>query len=147
MLCKVQLHRSPGTLKATFLRDWKSTGKCIAREPHQVVASISQMWQKDAEMDKTTRRFVTSGNSDMDNNGTIWSLNPHISTAYENILKKFTYMCDRDTVVNRERKCKISTQIRLYGECPRPLLFKLQFIWGKIIQIIYIPPRINPSEH
>ena len=38
-------------------------------------------------------------------------------------------------------------QMRLYGECVCPLLFKLQCILGKIVQRIYIPSTISPSEH
>ena len=52
--------KSPGTLRALCQQDWKSTGKLVAREPNQKDASSSsQVWQKDAEMDKSTRRLVS----------------------------------------------------------------------------------------
>ena len=51
--------KSPGTLRAPCQQDWNSTVKLVAREPSQKdAASSSQVWQKDAEMDKSTRRLV-----------------------------------------------------------------------------------------
>ena len=53
--------KSPGTLMAPCQHDWKSTGKLAAREPTQkYAASSSQVWQKDAEMHKSTRRLVAA---------------------------------------------------------------------------------------
>ena len=52
------------------------------REHNQDAASCSQVWQKDAEMDKSTRKLVASGISDIDGDGTMWPHNLHISTAY-----------------------------------------------------------------
>ena len=82
----------------------------MAREPNQDAASSSQVWQKDAEMDKSTRRLaaeekdeelrdfnenlkstrklVASGNSDIDSTGTIWPHNLHISSACVSHLEK-----------------------------------------------------------
>ena len=82
----------------------------MAREPNQDAASSSQVWQKDAEMDKSTRRLaaeekdqelpnfhenlkstrklVASGNSDIDGIGTIWQYNLQISTVCVSHLEK-----------------------------------------------------------
>ena len=95
--------KSLGKLKASCHPDWKSTGKLGARKDNQDAASSSQVWQKDAEMDKSTRRLVAaekdqelqnahenlkstrklvaSGISDIDGNGTMWPHNLPISTA------------------------------------------------------------------
>ena len=81
------------------------------REPNQDVASSSHVWQKDAEMDKSTRRLVAAekdqehqnfhenlkstrklvahGNSDIDGIGTIWPHNLQTSIAYVSHLEKF----------------------------------------------------------
>ena len=103
--------KSPATLRAPCQQAWKSTGKLAASEPILWdAASSSQVWQKDAEMDKSTRRLVArekdqellnihenlkssrklvaSGNSDIDGSGTIWPHNLHTSTAYFSHLKK-----------------------------------------------------------
>ena len=37
--------------------------------------------------------------------------------------------------------------MRLYGECLCPLLFKLQFILGKIVPRTDVPPGISPRDH
>ena len=86
--------KSSGTLRAPCQQDWKNTRKPVAREPNQKdAASSSLAWQKDAEMNKSTRRLVAaekdqellnlhenlkstrklvaSGNSDIDDIGTI----------------------------------------------------------------------------
>ena len=55
--------KSPGTLRTLCQQDWKSTGKLVAREPNQDATSSSQVWQKDAEMDKSTMKLVANGNS------------------------------------------------------------------------------------
>ena len=82
-----------GTLGAPCQHDWKNTGKLVARELDQDAASSSQVWQKDTEKDKRTRRLVAakkdqellnfheylkstrklvgSGNSDIDGIGTV----------------------------------------------------------------------------
>ena len=103
--------KSLGTLRAPCQQDWKSTGKPVAREPNQKdAASSSQVWQKDAEMDKSTRRLAAaekdqellnfhenlkstrklavSGNSDIDGNGTIWTHNLQKSTTTFHIFEK-----------------------------------------------------------
>ena len=59
------------------------------------------------------------------------------------ILRKFFRMCDRDTVVNREKIGRSRCKYDYVVLCP--LLFKLQFILIKIAQRIYIPPKISPS--
>ena len=99
---------TPGTL-STRLEEYRE--KPVAREPGQKDAASSlQVCQKDAEMDKSTRRLVAaekdqellnfhenlkstrklvaSGNSDIDGNGTKWPHNLHISTAYVSHLEK-----------------------------------------------------------
>ena len=102
--------KRPGTLKALCRKDWKSTGELVAREPNQDAASSSQVWQTDAEMDKSTTRLVVAekdqelanfqknlkstrkhiapANSDIDGNGTIRPHNLHISTVYVPLLEK-----------------------------------------------------------
>ena len=51
---------SPGIFRAHCQHDWGSTGKFVAREHNQDVASSSQVWQKHAEMDKSRRRLVAA---------------------------------------------------------------------------------------
>ena len=87
--------KSPGTLRAPCQQDWKSTGKLVAREPNQDAASSSQVWQKDAEMDKSTTRLVASGNSDIDGIGTVW---PH------NLLKYIVYVPSLEKVFSNVRQ-------------------------------------------
>ena len=82
----------------------------VQRELNQDAASSSQVLQKDAEMDKSTRRLeaaeenqellnfhehlestrklVASGNSDINGIGTIWQHNLHISAAHASHLEK-----------------------------------------------------------
>ena len=122
--------KSPGTLRAPCQQDWRSAGN-LQREPNRKdAASSSQVLQKDAEMDKSTRRLVAaekdqellnlhenlkstrklvaSGNSDIDGNGTILSHNLNFLLPTFHILRKFSRLCDRDTIANRETKWKIS---------------------------------------
>ena len=54
----------------------------------QDAASSSQARQKDAKMDKSTRRFVASRSSDIDGIGTVWPHNLHVSTACVSHLEK-----------------------------------------------------------
>ena len=62
------------------------------------------MWQKDAEMDKSTRRLVASGNSltvVLAQYGHTFSI--YLLPAFH-ILRKFFLMCDRGIVANWETK-------------------------------------------
>ena len=52
--------KSPGILRAPCHPDWKSTGRPVAREHNQDAASSSQVWQKDAILDESTRRLVAA---------------------------------------------------------------------------------------
>ena len=102
--------KSPGILKTRCREDWSSTRRLAAREPNRDAASSSEVWQKDAEMDKSTRRlvsaeedqelknvhenlkstrkFVASGNSDIDGIDTVWPLNLQKSTVCVSHLEK-----------------------------------------------------------
>ena len=50
--------KSLGILRAPCQLDWKSTGRLVAREHNQDAASSSQVWQKDAILDESTRRLA-----------------------------------------------------------------------------------------
>ena len=100
-------------------------------------------------MDKSTTKLVASGNSDIDGIGTVW---PH------NLLKYIVYVPDLEKVFSNVRQkygLKPGDKMETLGvdafffgkKCLCPLLFKLQFILGKINQRIYIPLKISPSEH
>ena len=52
--------KSPGILKGLCRTDWPSSGKPVAREHNQDTALSSQMWQKDAKMDESTRRLAAA---------------------------------------------------------------------------------------
>ena len=161
--------RSRWTLRALCQQDWKSTGQLEARELSQDAASSSQVWQKDAEMDKSTRRLVAAekdqellnfhenlnsmrkleacGNSDINGVGKIWPQNLSVSTACVPHLEKvFSNVRQRYGLKLGDKMESLDVNAAIWGMlCP--LLFKLQFILGKIMQRIYIPSKINPSEH
>ena len=52
--------KSPWILRAPCHPDWKSTRKPDAREHNQDAPSSSQVWQKSAIMDESTRRLVAA---------------------------------------------------------------------------------------
>ena len=135
--------KSLGTLRAPCHPDWKRTGKLVAREHNQDAASCSQVWQKDAEMDKSTRRLAASGISDIDGKGTPWPQSAYIYrlrfTSWESSLECATEI--------RSQTGRHNGRSRFCGECSCPLLFKLTFILGTIVPRIYIPSKISPSEH
>ena len=84
----------------------------MAREPNHDAASSSQVWQKDA-MDKSTRRLVAAEkdqellNVHENLKSTVLAQNGHTISIYPllafHILRKFSRMCDRDTVANLEK--------------------------------------------
>ena len=104
-------------------------GGLVAREHNQDAASSSQLWQKDAILDESTRRLaaaekhqellnfhenlkstrkpVASGNSNSEGTDKIWPHNLQTSTAYIPHLEKFS-RTPRDIVSVRETKCNIS---------------------------------------
>ena len=113
--------KSPVTRRAPCHPDWKRTGKLVAREHNQVAASCSQVWQKDAEMDKSTRRLAASGISDIDGKGTPWPQSAYIYrlrfTSWESCLECATEI--------RSQTGRHNGRSRFCGECSCPLLFKL----------------------
>ena len=66
-------------LKALCQKNGSSAGKPEAREFNRYAASSSQEWQKDSVLDVSTRRLVTSGNSEIESKETNWSHNLHKS--------------------------------------------------------------------
>ena len=111
--------KSAGILRAPCQPDWNSTGRPVAREHNQDGASSSQVWQRDTEMDESTRRLVAaekdqqllnfhqnpksarklvaSGNSDIDGTGTVWPHNlhfisasvPHLEKVFSNVKQRY----------------------------------------------------------
>ena len=122
-------------------------GKLVAREPNQDAASSSQVWQKDAEIDKSTRRLVAAGNWDIDGIGTKWPHNLQISTTCVSHLEKVLSSVGQRYGRKPGDKMEDLDVNTKNGECLCPLLFKLQFILGKTMQRTYTPSKISLSEH
>ena len=152
--------KNPGTHRTPSQQDWKSlikTQRRVLNCDKKMQSLISG--RRDSKRQKRTKNIWMSinnwrvrGNSYRLETQTSTVLaqkrphNLHISTAYVWHLRKFSRMCDRDTVANRETNWNISMKIRLYGECFCPLLFKLQFKVGKITHRIYIPSKNQPKR-
>ena len=145
----------PGILRAPCQTDWKITGRPGAREQSQDAASSSQVWQKDAMLDestrrlvaadkeqelldfhenlKSTRKIVASGISDSEDTDKIWPHNLDTST---------TEMWSQPGRQNGKSRCECGKMEHIY----LPSLFKLQFILEKIIPKIYVS-GISPYDH
>ena len=94
-------------------------------------------------MDKSTRRLAAFGISDIDGNGTPWPQSAYIYrlrfTSWESSLECATEI--------RSQTGRHNGRFWFCGECSCPLLFKLTFILGTIVQRIFIPSKNSPSEH
>ena len=141
----------------------------MAREPNQDAASSSKVWQKDAEMDKSTRRLVAaendqellnfrenqkntrklvaSGNSDIDGIGTIWPPNLHIYTAcvshLEKVLSNVRHRYGlKPGDKNGKSRCKCDCVVNVYVRFSS----RCSSILGKIVQRFCIASKISPKR-